>query len=89
MLAPLGDDVPIVPAELEGDGYEYIDNLSTRPALGNIVLDWQFGTTGMKLSMAETDETPLYAGPAPGNRAPAGRSSLERLAFPARRAGYP
>ena len=69
MLAPLGDGVPIVPAVLEGDGYEYIDDLSTRPALGNIVLDWQFGETGMKLFMAETDETPLYAGPAPGNPA--------------------
>ena len=69
VLAPLGDGVPIVPAELEGDGYEYIDNLSTRPALDNIALDWQFGETGMKLFMAEGDGTTLYAGPAPGNPA--------------------
>ena len=67
VLAPLGDGVPIVPAELKGDGYEYIEDLSTRPALDNIALDWQFGETGMKLFMAEMDGTSLYAGPAPGN----------------------
>ncbi len=69
VLAPLGDGIPIVPAVLEGDGYEYIDDLSTRPAYGNIALNWQFGKTGVKLFMAEMDETTLYAGPAPGNPA--------------------
>ncbi len=69
VLAPLGDGIPIVPAVLEGDGYEYIDDLSTRPAYGNIALNWQFGETGVKLFMAEMDETTLFAGPAPGNPA--------------------
>ncbi len=69
VLAPLGDGIPIVPAVLEGDGYEYIDDLSTRPAYGNIALNWQFGETGLKLFMAEMDDTVLYAGPAPGNPA--------------------
>jgi len=69
VLAPLGDGVPIVPAEIEGDGYEYIGDLSTRPAYDSIALDWQFGKTGMKLFMAEMDGTTLYAGPAPGNPA--------------------
>ena len=69
VLAPLGDGIPIVPAVLEGDGYEYIDDLSTRPAYGNIALNWQFGETGVKLFMAEMDGTVLYAGPAPGNPA--------------------
>ncbi len=69
VLAPLGDGVPIVPAVLAGDGYEYIEDLSTRPAYGHIVLDWQFGETGVKLFAAEEEETPLYAGPAPGNPA--------------------
>ena len=69
VLAPLGDGIPIVPAVLEGDGYEYIDDLSTRPAYGNIALNWQFGETGVKLFMAEMDDTVLYAGPAPGNPA--------------------
>jgi len=66
VLAPLGDGIPIVPAELEGDGYEYIDDLSTRPAYDNIALNWEFGETGTKLFMAEMNGTVLYAGPAPG-----------------------
>ncbi len=66
VLAPLGDGIPIVPAELKGDGYEYIDDLSTRLAYDNIALNWEFGKTGTKLFMAEMDGTVLYAGPAPG-----------------------
>ncbi len=66
VLAPLGDGVPIVPAVLEGDGYEYIEDLSTRPAYESIALNWKFGVTGMKLFMAEMNGTNLYAGPAPG-----------------------
>ncbi len=66
VLAPLGDGIPIVPAELKGDGYEYIDDLSTRPAYDNIALNWEFGETGTKLFMAEMNGTVLYAGPAPG-----------------------
>jgi len=58
-----------VPAVLEGDGYKYIEDLSTRPACDSIVLDWQFDETGVKLFMAEMDGTALYAGPAPGNPA--------------------
>ena len=69
VLAPLGDGVPIVPAILKGDGYEYIGDLSTRPAYDNIALNWQFGETGVKLFLAEMDGTTLYAGPAPGNPA--------------------
>ena len=66
VLAPLGDGIPIVPAELKGDGYEYIDDLSTRLAYDNIALNWEFGKTGTKLFMAEMNGTILYAGPAPG-----------------------
>ena len=66
VLAPLGDGVPIVPSELEGEGYEYIEDLSTRPAYESIALNWEFGETGMKLFLAEMNGTTLYAGPAPG-----------------------
>lgn len=66
VLAPLGDGIPIVPAELEGDGYEYIDDLSTRPAYGDITMNWQFGDSGTKLFLAEMEGTNMYAGPAPG-----------------------
>ena len=66
VLAPLGDGVPIVPAVLEGDGYEYIDDLSTRPAYGNIALNWQFGETGVKLFLAEMDGTSSLCGAGAG-----------------------
>lgn len=69
VLAPLGDGVPIVPAVLEGDGYEYIGNLSTRHGDDSIALNWEYGETGVKLFMGETGGTTLYAGPAPGNPA--------------------
>jgi hypothetical protein len=68
-LAPLGDGVPLVPAVLKGDGYEYLGDSSSRPADGSIALDWQLGETGVKLFMGETGGTTLYAGPAPGNPA--------------------
>ena len=68
VLAPLGDGVPIVPAELSGDGYEYIDDLSTRPALGNIALDWQFGATGMKVFMEKWTGQFSMRGRRPGIR---------------------
>ncbi len=60
---------PLLPSELDGEGYQHISDLRALSLDEDSRMIWRSDTSGMMLHMAEPAGATLYAGRAPGNPA--------------------